>query len=80
LFCLCVASCPAQQESFDACCLPACPEQLRSPVLHGLLADPELRALSLGAKGVGSQGDGSIQVRATTCTTRHRTGGEQGDL
>ena len=37
-------------------------QELTSPALHRLLAHPTLQHLILGAKGVGSQGDGSAQI------------------
>lgn len=49
------------QQAFDACLTPACPSQLTSTRLHELLSLPELQEHILGGKGVGSQGDGSIQ-------------------
>ena len=52
------------QAVFDEKVAPMCPSQLQSPVLHRTLADPNLQALSYGGKGVGSQGDGSIQFLA----------------
>lgn len=52
------------QAIFDEKVAPMCPTELQSPVLHKTLADPQLKALSYGGKGVGSQGDGSIQFLA----------------
>lgn len=52
------------QAIFDEKIAPMCPSQLTSPVLHKTLVDPKLQALSYGGKGVGSQGDGSIQFLA----------------
>jgi len=49
------------QAEFDSYCMPACPTQLTSPVLHKVLNHPLLQPLILGGKGVGSQGDGSAQ-------------------
>jgi len=49
------------QTEFDRFCMPACPTQLTSPVLHKVLNHPLLQPLILGGKGVGSQGDGSAQ-------------------
>jgi galactokinase len=49
------------QQKFDLHATPACPEELTSPVLHLVLSDPFLLKNTLGAKGVGSQGDGSAQ-------------------
>ncbi len=39
-----------------------CPAELTSPRLHEIMSDCELRRVSLAVKGVGSQGDGSVQV------------------
>lgn len=50
------------QANFDRLAGPLVPDQLGvsgSPVLHALLADEGVRSLTLGGKGVGSQGDGS---------------------
>jgi len=52
------------QGKFDACIAPLCPEELTSPVLHGLLSEPAIQSLIWGGKGVGSQGDGSAQFIA----------------
>lgn len=49
------------QANFDRLAVPACPEELAAPALHRALTLPELQPLILGAKGVGSQGDGSVQ-------------------
>jgi len=49
------------QEKFDYYASKACPSQLRSPVLHKLLEDEELKEFVFGGKGVGSQGDGCAQ-------------------
>ena len=51
------------QENFDKKVAPACTE-LRAPVLHSVLKDPEIRKLIFGGKGVGSQGDGTVQFLA----------------
>lgn len=52
------------QANFDKYVAPACPEELTSPVLHRVINDEVLRKLSYGIKGVGSQGDGTVQVLA----------------
>ena len=52
------------QKLFDTYVAPACPEQLTAPVLHSVLNDPVVKALTYGAKGVGSQGDGTVQFLA----------------
>jgi galactokinase len=49
------------QDTFDRLVAPACPE-LAAPRLHQVLADPAVAELGWGAKGVGSQGDGSAQI------------------
>lgn len=48
------------QNNFDLKVMPAC-DELVGPVLHSVLNDPVVKSLALGAKGVGSQGDGSVQ-------------------
>ena len=50
------------QDVFDKTAIPLCPSELTSPRLHAIMQDGQLSTLSLAAKGVGSQGDGSIQV------------------
>ena len=52
------------QELFDKKVAPACPDELSSPVLHSVLDDPEIKKWIYGAKGVGSQGDGTVQLLA----------------
>lgn len=52
------------QKLFDEYVAPACPEQLTAPVLHSVLDDPVVKELTYGAKGVGSQGDGTVQFLA----------------
>ncbi len=49
------------QTQFDEYVAGCCPVELTAPVLHSLLDDPEVRSMSLGGKGVGSQGDGTAQ-------------------
>jgi galactokinase len=49
------------QSAFDEALIPVCSDQLSSPRLHEILRDDEVRSLSLGGKGIGSQGDGSVQ-------------------
>ncbi|MGB1250109.1 MAG: mevalonate kinase family protein [Candidatus Promineifilaceae bacterium] len=63
--------CQAQAE-FDRYAMPACPEQLTSPVLHRLLAYDALQSLVWGGKGVGSQGDGSAQFVAKSAETQQQ--------
>lgn len=52
------------QKLFDEKIAPACPDELASPVLHSVLNDPNLKKWIYGAKGVGSQGDGTVQLLA----------------
>jgi UTP-glucose-1-phosphate uridylyltransferase/mevalonate kinase len=52
------------QVQFDRYATPACPDELRSPVLHRILGYEPIRAHVFGGKGVGSQGDGSAQLVA----------------
>ena len=52
------------QELFDQDVAPLCPDQLGAPRLHFVLAHPDVQRLSYGGKGVGSQGDGSVQLVA----------------
>ncbi len=48
------------QAVFDRHLMPVC-EELKSPRLHAVLADPRISAWAYGGKGVGSQGDGCVQ-------------------
>ena len=52
------------QANFDKKVAPACPSQLKSPVLHSVLNDENIKKWTYGAKGVGSQGDGTVQLLA----------------
>jgi UTP-glucose-1-phosphate uridylyltransferase len=52
------------QEIFDKMVAPASPEELKAPKLHVFLNDEKIKSLTHGGKGVGSQGDGSIQFLA----------------
>ena len=52
------------QHLFDEKIAPACPEELTAPILHSVLNDENIQPLIWGAKGVGSQGDGSVQLLA----------------
>jgi galactokinase len=49
------------QTLFDQFMIPACPTELKSPVLHSVLRNTDLQPLIYGGKGVGSQGDGCVQ-------------------
>jgi UTP-glucose-1-phosphate uridylyltransferase/mevalonate kinase len=52
------------QKRFDEHLVPECPEELTAPVLHRTLEDTSLRPFIWGGKGVGSQGDGTVQFIA----------------
>lgn len=52
------------QKSFDKFVAPACPSELNAPKLHEVLNNEYIKSLSYGLKGVGSQGDGTVQVLA----------------
>lgn len=52
------------QTLFDTKVAPMCPEELTAPVLHSILEDSVVKELTYGAKGVGSQGDGTVQFLA----------------
>lgn len=51
------------QALFDEKVAPMCSE-LEAPVLHSVLKDPYINELTWGGKGVGSQGDGTVQFLA----------------
>ena len=50
------------QKLFDDYVAPACPSELTSPKLHAVMNDSLVKQYSLGVKGVGSQGDGTVQM------------------
>lgn len=50
------------QQIFDDYISAACPSELRSPKLHAIMDNPIVKQYSLGVKGVGSQGDGTVQM------------------
>lgn len=50
------------QEEFDTFAAPMCPKELTAPKLHAVLTHPDVQQHIHGAKGVGSQGDGSAQL------------------
>ena len=51
------------QENFDRKVMPFS-DELKAPVLHSVLTDANIRQWVFGAKGVGSQGDGTVQFLA----------------
>ncbi len=52
------------QAVFDDLVAPSCPAELRSPLLHQVLAYQAISKHVYGGKGVGSQGDGAAQFVA----------------
>ena len=52
------------QDLFDRKVAPMCPDELKAPVLHDVLNNPKIKKLTFGGKGVGSQGDGTVQFLA----------------
>jgi len=50
------------QEEFDFHLAPACPSELTSPRLHEILGSERIKPYTFGGKGVGSQGDGCVQL------------------
>ena len=52
------------QNNFDKYVSIACKDELTSPILHKVLIDSYIKELSYGSKGVGSQGDGMVQILA----------------
>lgn len=50
------------QTDFDTFAAPMCPQELAAPKLHAVLQHPAIQQHVYGAKGVGSQGDGSAQL------------------
>ena len=60
------------QAVFDRKVAPMCPEQLTAPVLHKVLNDSQVKELTYGGKGVGSQGDGTVQFLAKDEDTQKR--------
>lgn len=60
------------QTIFDMMVAPSSPSQLNSPLLHKTLSDPNILLLVYGGKGVGSQGDGSIQFLARDSDSQQR--------
>ena len=58
------------QKLFDEKVAPMCPQELTAPVLHSVLNDEKVKELTYGAKGVGSQGDGTVQFLAKDADTQ----------
>jgi len=60
------------QRIFDEYAMPLSPEELSSPKLHEVLGDEKIREYAYGGKGVGSQGDGSVQFIAKSAKDAER--------
>jgi len=60
------------QNIFDEMIAPASPVELAAPKLHGFLEDDNIKSLSYGGKGVGSQGDGAIQFLAKSAVSQEK--------
>ena len=58
------------QKNFDMKVAPASPQQLGAPVLHAILNEPTIQKWIYGGKGVGSQGDGTVQFLAKDSESR----------
>ena len=58
------------QRVFDEKVAPMCPSELTAPVLHSVLNNEKVKSLTYGAKGVGSQGDGTVQMLARDSKTQ----------
>jgi mevalonate kinase len=50
------------QKNFDKYLTPSSPEELKAPILHSVLLMPEIQKFIYGGKGIGSGGDGSVQI------------------
>lgn len=59
------------QQNFDRKVAPACQEELRAPILHSVLEDENIKPWIYGAKGVGSQGDGTVQFLCRDIQSRN---------
>jgi len=60
------------QLKFDKFAQPLCPSQLSMPILYSLIRHPKLVPFIHGAKGVGSQGDGTAQLLCTSDESRQQ--------
>ena len=58
------------QEVFDKMVAPCSPKQLASPLLHEVLGMKAIASNVWGGKGVGSQGDGTVQFVARSLEDR----------
>ena len=60
------------QRIFDEKIAPNCSSELTAPKLHSVLNDDTIKKYSYGGKGVGSQGDGTIQFIAKDLESQHK--------
>ena len=60
------------QAEFDKHLMPACPTELTAPKLHAVLQDTNVKELTYGGKGIGSQGDGCVQFVAKSMDARDK--------
>lgn len=60
------------QAAFDERLQPACPSELTAPVLHKVLAYAPIQPYIYGGKGVGSQGDGTVQFIARDAESQQK--------
>jgi UTP-glucose-1-phosphate uridylyltransferase/mevalonate kinase len=60
------------QGYFDEYATPVCPDELTAPVLHRVLHHEALQPYIWGAKGVGSQGDGTAQFLARSAEAQDK--------
>ena len=60
------------QAEFDKHLMPACPTELTAPKLHAVLQDTNVKGLTYGGKGIGSQGDGCVQFVAKSMDARDK--------
>jgi UTP-glucose-1-phosphate uridylyltransferase len=63
------------QRLFDVKVAPASIEQLKAPKLHQFLNDEHVLSLTYGGKGVGSQGDGTVQFLAKNAVAQKELAG-----
>lgn len=59
------------QNLIDEAGIPIC-DEYQAPLLHQVMNDPEIQKLSYGARGIGSGGDGSIQILAKDLVTQKK--------
>jgi mevalonate kinase len=60
------------QDFFDEYLKPCSPEELEAPVLHSILKMPEIKNFIYGGKGIGTGGDGSVQLICKSIEDREK--------